>query len=139
MSTQSTVQNILWKMSGQERMEINSNFFISPELKGKGNEAFKYKIPDIVLQQPNDWYFYKTINNKKAVSVLKYEELLESKKYNFYIEDGYLNTYIDHYATIQYQMLRFQTTTQKEKTPFEQLTEKVEQLTAELNDLKDMI
>ena len=128
-------------MSAKECMEISSNLIISPELKGSDGKDFQYKIPDIVLQQPNDWEF-NMFKNNVLFRTFKYSNLSKSfDEYTYcYIKGEFLtvnsNMFFKKQYTIQYQMVRVQTTIQ-EKTPLEKLTEKVEQLTAELNELKN--
>ena len=123
-----------------EQQKWTSFLIMSPKLTNE-NEKYKYKIPEIVLQQPDDWQFYLFKNDfYQSSSTFRYDNLTKCKDVLFYIKDDFLiandkHTKEDH--TIQYQIVRVKQTVQKEKTPLEKLTEKVEQLTEKIQYLTD--
>ena len=52
-----SIQEFLNSLTTKQLLEIQDNLIVTPVLKNK-DEYFEFKVPEIVLQQPDDWKFY---------------------------------------------------------------------------------
>lgn len=101
----------------------------------KKNNGFDYRIPEIVFQQPKDWYFYVKIDGKidrgcpNLYEYLSVEIGCLPKDKNLFIRGQILKCDASDAKEVKYMMFRFKTTPQTQKTPIEKLTEQVEKLT----------
>jgi len=133
-----SIQEFLNSLTTKQLLEIQDNLIVTPVLKNK-DEYFEFKVPEIVLQQPDDWKFYLLENGKNCGHDNEYyfEMIGEDASKSFCIINKKILNDFTHSDEIQYMMVRYKKT-KKEQSPLEKLTEKVNLLTVELNKLKNL-